>query len=147
MSDLLVRLNTRASLENATPEEKKYGTGIYVDFGSESDLYKEGSFKKVIESIVEQALVSENQAYRNIAEDVQGYFKERSPTRIFEVRVYDPKNDEYLRNIGDEESKVMTLEDYVKDYIAEKEMSNGSERKVMDYLDVVVNLKSPIGGR
>jgi len=68
MANLLARLNTWKSLSKAGAEEKEYGAGIYVDFGDESERYKEGTFKKILDSILEQALVSEEQSYRDIAQ-------------------------------------------------------------------------------
>jgi len=147
MENLLTRLNTYASLNNATSDEKKYGAGIYVDFGNESETYGKASFKKVIDSIVGQALNSEEPLYNNIAQDVQNCIDEQSSAKILEVMVYDPKTDDFLRNVLDEESKVMELEDSVSDYIVKKEISDGENTKQFNYLDIVVNLKSPVGGK
>lgn len=146
MTNLLARLNTRASLDNATAEEKRYGAGIYVNFSDESEKYKQGTFKKTIDSIIEQALSSEERTHKDIAADVQRYMAEQSPVKIFEIMVYDPKRDDFVRNVNDETSKAMSLGDCVKDYIVKKEVTNGDETTEIDYLDMVVDLKSPIGG-
>ena len=146
MTNLLARLNTRASLDNATPDEKKYGAGIYIDLCDESEKYRIGTFKKVIDSILEQATSSEEPAYRNIAADTQKYMAEQSPVKISEIMIYDPKTDQYARNVNDERSKAMSLGDCIKDYIVKKQMAHGDETTEIDYLDMVVDLKSPIGG-
>lgn len=145
MANLLARLNTYASLNNTTSDEKKYGAGIYVDFGNESETYKEGTFRKVIESILEQALISEERIYRDIAQDVQNYMAQQNSVRRFDIMVYDPKNDDFMRNTENEESMVMGLDDHVKNYIIERDISDGEESKKVDYLDIVVRLNSPVG--
>lgn len=147
MTNLLARLNTRASLDNSTPEEKKYGAGIYINFGDESEKYRIGTFKKVIDSILEQAVSSEDTAHRAIAADTQKYLSEQSPVKTFEIMVYDPKTDGYTRNVNDERSKAMSLGDCVKDYIVKKEVTTGDEIAEIDYLDMVVDLKTPVGGK
>lgn len=145
MKNLLVRLNTYASLKKATPDDKKYGAGIYLDFGDESEIYKEGTFNKIIDAVLEQALVSEEKEYRDIAQDVQNYMDQRSSVKRFDIMVYDPKNDEFRRNIENERSMVIDLEDLVKDYVIEREIINEEETSLVDYLDIVVRLNSPVG--
>jgi len=147
MANLLARLNTWKSLSKAGAEEKEYGAGIYVDFGDESERYKEGTFKKILDSILEQALVSEEQSYRDIAQDTQNYMAQQSPDRRFEIMVYDTKNDDYRRNIENEASMVMALEDAVTDYITEKFIEDGEDRKTVDYLDIVVRQNPKVGGQ
>lgn len=146
MTNLLVRLNTHASLNNATADEKKYGAGIYVDFGDESERYRGGTFKKVIDSILEQALDSEEESYKNIAQEVQKQMTEADDSvKLFEIKVYDPKKDMYMRNTSNEESMVVSLDDYVKDYIAERDLSDGEDSGTIDYLDIVTMLNTPVG--
>ncbi|MBU4502716.1 MAG: hypothetical protein KKA79_09020 [Nanoarchaeota archaeon] len=143
MTDLFARLNTEASFNKSTAEEKKYGAGIYVSFREDSDTYKEGSFKKVIDSMVEQALESGEDSYKNIAEVVQNYFDEQSAGKVVEVMVYDPKTNEFLRNASNEESPFMSLGDAVSDYIVEREF----EEEMTDYLDIIVRQRSKVGGK
>lgn len=146
MTNLVVRLNTYESINNATAEEKKYGRGIYADFGDESEKYKTGTFKKVIDSVLEQALNSEEESYRNIAQGVQNQLAEADGTvKLFEIMVYNPKDNTYFRNASNEASMVMSLDDYVKDYIIEKDLSDGEESGTVDYLDIVTVLNSPVG--
>lgn len=147
MANLLVRLNTYKSFSKAPAEEKEYGAGVYVDFGDESEKYKEGTFKKVIDAVLEQALVSEEQVYRDIAQDVQNYMKQQSPDIPFDVMVYDPKNNDFKRNIENEASMVMRLEDSVADYIVGREIETGEEINKVDYLDIVTRLNPKVGGR
>lgn len=147
MTNLLVRLNTYKSFSKAPAEEKEYGAGIYVDFGDESEKYKEGTFKKVIDAVLEQALVSEEQVYRDIAQDVQNYMKQQSPDIPFDIMVYDPKNNDFKRNVENEASMVMRLEDSVADYIAGREIETGEEVNKVDYLDIVTRLNPKVGGR
>lgn len=146
MTNLLVRLNTYKSFSKAPAEEKEYGAGIYVDFGDESEKYKEGTFKKVIDAVLEQALVSEEQIYRDIAQDVQNYMKQQSPDIPFDIMVYDPKNNDFKRNVENEASMVMRLEDSVADYIAGREIETGEEINKVDYLDIVTRLNPKVGG-
>lgn len=146
MANLLVRLNTRESLDNATADKRKYGAGIYVDFGDESEKYREGTFRKVIDSILEQALESEEQIYKDIAQDVQNQMAQADSVKPFEIMVYDPKNNQFVRNVANEESMVMSLDDYVKDYTIERDMVDGEESGVVEYLDIVTMLNSPVGG-
>ena len=147
MANLLARLNTLEGLKAATAKEKKHGAGIYVDFSDESDMYRQGTFKKVIDAILEQALDSGEQTYRNVAEAVKSDLNQQGPGTDLHILVYDPKNDTYLRNVADEESVKLDLDDYVKDYIIEKELDDNEEAKKVDYLDIVVNLNPKVGGK
>jgi len=147
MTNLLARLNTLEGLKAATAEEKKHGAGIYVDFSDESDMYRQGTFKKVIDAILEQAFDSGEQTYRNVAEAVKSDLSQQGPGIDLHILVYDPKNDTYLRNVADEESVKLDLDDYVKDYIIEKELDGNEESKKVDYLDIVVNLNPKVGGK
>lgn len=147
MSNLLARLNTSESFAVATAEEKKYGQGIYVNFGDESELYKGGTFKKVIDAIVDQALESEDQKYKEIANGVRDKISQQGPSKQLQILVYDPKSGGYARRIDDEASTIMSLDDKVKDYITEREIQNGEETCKVDYLDMIVSLNPAIGGK
>lgn len=147
MTNLLARLNTLESLKAVTAEEKKYGAGIYIDFSDESDMYKQGTFKKVIDSILEQAFDSGESNYQGIAEAVKNDIMQQGPGIDLHVLVYDPKNDSFLRNVADEESIKLDLDDYVKDYVIKRELGNGEDVQTVDYLDIVVNLNSKVGGK
>lgn len=145
MANLLARINTNVSLNNATHEEKEHGAGIYVDFGDESDIYKQGTFKKVIDSMLEQATDSEEQVYKNLAGDVKNLLAQQNENVKFRIRVYNPKDGKFVRNVPDEEKDIMRLDDYVRDYLVEREMGNVEESKKVDYLDMVVDLSTPVG--
>lgn len=140
MTNLLARLNTYESLSAATSDEKRYGQGVYVDFGDEGELYKNVTFKELINKIVERALESGEQKYKEIASCVQTHMSRQVPQIRIGIRAYDPESDEFIRKTDDERSIVIGLDEKVKDYITEKEMSlNGEVRKV-DYLDIVMTL-------
>lgn len=145
MSNLLARLNTYESLTGATAEKKSFGQGVYYNFGDDSELYKNGSFKKVIDAVLEQALVSEDQAHKNLAKDVKNTLAQQGPGVTLEIRVYDPKTNDFVRNVSDERSIGMGLDDKVKDYVVEKEITNANETCKVDYLDIVVTLDSIVG--
>lgn len=145
MSNLLARLNTYESLTGATAEKKKFGQGVYYNFSDDSELYKNGTFKKVIDAVLEQALVSEDQTHKNIAKDVKNALAQQGPGVTLEIRVYDPKANDFVRNVSDESSISMSLDDKVKDYIIEKEITNANETYKVDYLDIVVTLDSVVG--
>ncbi|MBM3200030.1 hypothetical protein FJZ53_03755 [Candidatus Woesearchaeota archaeon] len=147
MSNLLARLNTSESLAVATAEKKRYGQGIYVNFGEESEIYKSGTFKKVIDSIVEQALGSEDQKYQEIANGVRDKISQQGPSKELQILVYDPKTGQNLRNVNNEGSMVMGLDDKVKEYIIERDIENGEETCKVDYLDIVVRLNPAVGGK
>lgn len=142
---LVARLNSHESLAAASAEEKKYGQGIYANFGEESELYRNGNFKKVIDSLVSQAMESGDQKYQDIASDITSKISQQRPGVSLEIKVYDPKLDDYLRNVNDERSMIMSLDDKVKDYIVEKEIESDGETHKVDYLDIVVVLNSIVG--
>lgn len=142
---LIARLNTHESLAAASAEEKKYGQGIYANFGEDSEIYKNGNFKKVIDSLISQAMESGEQKYQDIASDVTSKISQQGNGISLEIKVYDPKSGDYLRNVSNERSMVMNLDDKVKDYIVEKEITNEGETHKVDYLDIVVVLNSIVG--
>lgn len=147
MTNLLARLNTHESLNAATSEEKVYGAGIYVDFSDESELYKQGTFKKIIDAMLEQAIESSEPSYKAIANAVKNSIAHRGPATRCDISIYNPQRGQYLRNVNNEESVVMKLDDSIKDYIVEREITDneGITTKV-DYLDIVVKLNSSVGG-
>lgn len=145
MTNLLARLNTYQSLNSATAEKKKFGQGVYYNFGEDSEIYKNGTFKKVIDAVIEQALASEETEYKAIASNVTNTLAQQGQGNL-EIRVYNPKSDEYTRNVNNERSTAMGLDDKVKDYIVERDITNGEETSKVDYLDIVVVLNSAVGG-
>ncbi len=147
MEDLIARLNTYQSLNNTTAEEKAYGAGIYLNFGEESETYRNGTFQKVINAILEQAFASGEKSYKKIAQDVKNALSQQGPLTKLEIMVYDPKNDTFIRNANNEESLVMDLNEKVEDYIVQTTIDDNKESKEIDYLDIVVRLNSAVGGK
>ena len=145
MANLLARLNTHESLNAVSAEGKKYGAGIYVDFGDESEIYKQGTFKKVIDSMLDQAIESDEPNYNDIARDVKNALSQQEAATRCDILVYDPKNEQFLRNITNEESIVMDMDDFVKGYIVERQPVGSEETYPVDYLDIVVKLNSSVG--
>lgn len=147
MANLLARLNTHESLNAASAEKRKYGVGIYVDFGDESEIYKQGTFKKVIDSMLDQAIESDEPSYHDISRDVKNSLSQQESATRCDILVYDFKNEQFLRNALNEESIVMDLDDFVKEYIRERQPICSEENSPVDYLDIVVKLNSSVGGK
>jgi len=137
---LLARLNTYESLSAATPDRKRFGQGIYVDFGDYSAQCEDMTFRDIIREVVDEALELGEREHKEIARCVRLYAAQKVPQVIVSIRVYDLETGEFVRNKKDYTVLSMGLDEKIKDYITEKEVALSDKPQKVDYLDMVMAL-------
>lgn len=137
--ELVVRLNTEENLITASNPDM---AGLYTRFGGDSLNYARESFKKVIKYCIEKNKESTIDEDRILSGEIRALMGQEGPDAPFEIKVYDG-NKQFKKNINNERSSVLHLEDLVEPYIEKKDMEGNGELK--DYLDIVVRLNPALG--
>lgn len=138
--DLVCILNTAENL--AVSAEKE--SGIYVKIDEEmAAKYKKGTFRELISRLCNYDELNEDESL--LADEIKNYLEEHDGiNKVFYINVYDEDKSQ-KKNVQNEQSYNINLEEKVMIYIDKREIDTGDEVIGYECIDLVVGLNTKVG--